>query len=46
VPNEFITGNPEFATLCDKTAVKVLVIEYCKLKFICNLLLEIWDFIF
>jgi len=23
----------------------VLVIEYCNLRFICNLVLEIWDFI-
>jgi hypothetical protein len=25
--------------------VNVLVIEYCNLRFICNLVLEIWDFI-
>jgi len=24
--------------------VNVLVIEYCNLRFICNLMLEIWDF--
>ena len=25
--------------------MNVLVIEYCNLRFICNLVLEIWDFI-
>jgi hypothetical protein len=29
----------------DTTIVNVLVIEYFNLRFICNLVLEIWDFI-
>jgi hypothetical protein len=40
-----ITGLPEFAKGCDVIVGNVLVIEYCNLKFICNLMLEIWDFI-
>ncbi len=44
VLNGIITGRPRFAKRCDTTAVIVLVIEYCNLRFICNLALEIWDF--
>jgi hypothetical protein len=45
VPNGIITGRLRFEKRCDSTAVNVLVIEYCNLRFICNLVLEIWDFI-
>ena len=38
------SGYHEFAKRCDITVVDVLVIEYWNLKFICNLVLEIWDF--
>jgi hypothetical protein len=43
--NGIITGRPRFAKRCDTTVVNVLVIEYCNLRFICNLVFEIWDFI-
>jgi hypothetical protein len=33
-----------FETSGDKAVVKVLVIEYCDLKFVCNLVLGFWDF--
>jgi hypothetical protein len=46
VPNGIITGRPEFTMRCDTTVMNVLVIEYWNLKFICDLVLEIWDFIF
>ena len=44
VPNSMIADRPGLAKRCDTTLVNVLVIEYLDLRFICNLLLEIWDF--
>ena len=35
----------KFCEAMDTNSVNVLVIEYCNLRFICNLVLEIWDFI-
>jgi len=40
-----LTGSPGYAKRCDTTVVNVLNIEYCNLRFICNLMLEFWDFI-
>jgi hypothetical protein len=45
MPNRVIKGIPAFAAQMDATVVSVLVIEYWNLRFICNLVLEIWDFI-
>ena len=45
VLNSIITGGPGFAKRCNKIVMNVLVIEYFNLRFICNLVLEIWDFI-
>jgi hypothetical protein len=39
-----ITASQCFTGLFDTTTVCVLVIEYCDLRFICNLVLEIWIF--
>jgi len=37
--------NPLIEEPCASTVVSVLVIEYWNLRFICNLVLEIWNFI-
>jgi hypothetical protein len=39
-----ITASQWFAGLFDATTVGVLVVECCDLRFICNLVLEIWNF--
>jgi hypothetical protein len=43
--NAIIKGRPWFARRDDRTLVGVLIIGYINLGFICNLMLEIWDFI-
>jgi len=45
MPNGIIAGRLGFAKRCDTTVMSVLVIENWNLRFICNLVLEIWDFI-
>jgi hypothetical protein len=44
VPNGKITGAPMFVKQFNIVFVIVWVIEYLNLRFICNLVLEIWDF--
>jgi hypothetical protein len=46
MPSGIITGRPGAVKPYFATEVNVLDIEYCNLRFICNLVLEIWDFIF
>ena len=40
-----MSGRPKFAKRYDQNVVEVLVIEYWNLNFICDLVLDIWDFI-
>jgi len=44
LPDGIITGRPGFVKRYDRSVVKVLVIEYWNLVFICDLVLEICDF--
>ena len=44
VPNGIITGRVGIAKRYGPPAVNVLVIGYWNLRFICNLVLAIWDF--
>ena len=44
VPDGIITGGQRLVQRYGTTAVHVLVIGYCNLRFICNLELGIWDF--
>jgi len=45
VPSDIMTGRSGFAKPCDKILMDVMVIEHWNLRFICNLMLEIWDFL-
>jgi hypothetical protein len=44
MPNGIIAGVQRFPQRYGTTAVNVLVIGYWNLRFICNLVLGIWDF--
>jgi hypothetical protein len=44
-PNGIISEGSGLSKQCDRAAVNVSVIEYWNLRFVCYLLLEIWDFI-
>ena len=46
VPVGTTTGKPGYQNRCNTHIMIVWVIEYWDLRFICNLVLEIWDFIF
>jgi len=45
VPNGAVSGESIITKRCDTTLIKILVIEYWDLRFICNLVLDFWDFI-
>jgi hypothetical protein len=44
MPDRIITGGQSLVHNYSPDAVIVLVIGFCSLEFICNLVLVIWDF--